>query len=268
MGADLRYRWRVLAADLEIRSSRLRTLDEQRHRLAVGEPSRCRRVARVRQSEWRDRELVLTGEAQRHSTGHQHFQAGCASQELPDLRRGRDDLLEVVEHEQELPVTYGVFEGLQRCARPGFADAQHLGNGGRDQRRISDRRQIDEPNTIREAIQQRGGEREGQARFAGAAGARQREQPHVIPQESTANGGEFPLAPDKRGRRHRQVVAWLTLSDHCGLRASPASYHPSASLPSRPSVAPQVRDDAAIEPVGSLGHLLISSRVSRSPTVR
>ena len=99
---------------------------------------------------------------------------GRGPQDLGDADGGpRQELLQVVEHEQ----------GGQRLEtfleRPGdrharfLADVERRGDRARDQVRIADRGEIDEPCPAREPVRDRRREPEAEARLAGAAGSRQ-----------------------------------------------------------------------------------------------
>ena len=69
-------------------SRRLRTRDKQAHRIRLGE-----RFEDV---------LLLGADHQRRAAGDEHRQCGAGGQQLPNQRCSRDDMLEVVEHEQQL----------------------------------------------------------------------------------------------------------------------------------------------------------------------
>jgi hypothetical protein len=55
-----------------------------------------------------------------------------------------------------------------------------MGEGRQDQRRIGERRQVDEPDAIRELVRQVRGDGECETRLASAPGSRQRDQPGAL----------------------------------------------------------------------------------------
>ena len=65
-------------------SRRLRALDKQPHRIRLGEGF--------------EDVLLLGADLQRRAAGDEHRQRGAGGQQLRQQRRGRDDVLEVVEH--------------------------------------------------------------------------------------------------------------------------------------------------------------------------
>ena len=115
----------------------------------------------------------------------------------------REELLKVVEDEQ----------GRQRLEtlleRPGdrharfLADVERRGDRARDQVRIADRGQVDEPCPAREPIRDRRRKPEAEARLAGAAGSRQGQQ--SCPPKDVAQRLQVIVAADEVRRRRRQV---------------------------------------------------------------
>ena len=86
-----------------------------------------------------------------------------------------------------------------------LAHPHHAGDRRHDQGGIGQRRQIDEPDPIGEALCYllRGGNR--QARLADAAGADQRQQAHVVLGEEAAEEGQLILPPDQPRRLGREM---------------------------------------------------------------
>ena len=85
-----------------------------------------------------------------------------------------------------------------------LAHAQHLGGRAGDQRRIDDRREIDEPDAVRIRVHQVGADLHREARLAEAAHAEQRQQPRLT--EPLLGLRHFALAADERRGLLRQVV--------------------------------------------------------------
>jgi hypothetical protein len=71
---------------------------------------------------------MLAIDVQRLSTGYQDRWASCFRQRRGDVLSGRQDLLEIVEHEQELPLAEVLRQGLLDRPRGHDADAQTPGN--------------------------------------------------------------------------------------------------------------------------------------------
>ena len=81
----------------------------------------------------------------------------------------------------------------------------HPGDRRDHQGRIGERRQIDEPDAIGEALRhlRRGGQR--QTSLADAAGADQRHQAHVVLGEEAAEEGQLIFPPDQPRRLGREM---------------------------------------------------------------
>ncbi len=152
----------------------------------------------------RDLVLVLTRDPEDLPARHDHAETGRGPQDLGDADGGpRQELLEVVEDEQ----------GGQRLEtfleRPGdrharfLADVERRGDRARDQVRIADRGEIDEPRPAREAVRDRRREPKAEPRLAGATGSRQGQESR--PPKDVAQGHEVFVAADEVRRRCRQV---------------------------------------------------------------
>ena len=78
-------------------------LDEQAHRLVLGQPLQGRQTAGHRAGiEEAPRTRALPLILQGHSAGHQHLQVGQAGKQLAHLGSSVDHLLEVVQHQQQV----------------------------------------------------------------------------------------------------------------------------------------------------------------------
>jgi hypothetical protein len=91
---------------------------------------------------------VLGSQSEPRATGHQHLHAGSGGQEISNERGRGQDVLEVVEQEQEVPLPqilrHGLLQTLPRLL------TQPEGRRGRrgDERRIRQPRQIDQEGAI------------------------------------------------------------------------------------------------------------------------
>ena len=130
---------------------------------------------------------------------------GTSRQQSVEVRRGGQQMLQVVHHQQDRPLPE---ERRQRCEgilRRLLAHPHHPGDRRHHQSGIGQRRQIHEPDAIREALRHllRGGNR--QARLADASGADQRQQANVVLGEEAADEGQLVLAPDQSRRLRREM---------------------------------------------------------------
>ena len=134
--------------------------------------------------------------------GDEHLQAGAGGQEVGDERRRVDDLLEVVEHEQELPSRRAAAEPRHRAGRAGSratpsacGDRRARGPG----RGPAARATKPTPSAKSAARSLRDPQR--QAGLADAAGAGQRHQAHARAAQQGADSGELALAADEWSER-------------------------------------------------------------------
>ena len=135
-----------------------------------------------------------------------------------EVRRGGQQVLQVVHHQQDRPLPE---ERRQRSdPAPAARAPHHPGDRRHHQGGIGERRQIDEPDAIGEALRHllRGGNR--QARLADATGPDQRQQAHVVLGEEAADEGQLVLLVDqpRRLRREMHGGSWRRLH---GERAGP-----------------------------------------------
>ena len=111
--ADRRHVGKVLRRMPELAHA----LQQQGDRWDLPEPSRLTVELGRRHFEWSDRNLVLPRNTQRRAAGSDDRQTGTIAHELGDQRRHRQQLLEVVEHQQQVEPTEAVLEGGQRLRR-------------------------------------------------------------------------------------------------------------------------------------------------------
>ena len=203
-GADLRHRLGVLLGQLEAGPHRLGPLDEQPDRVGPAKGLGVGGPCRVGQGQRRHHQLLLPPERERDPAGGQHREPRRGGEQLLDHRAGLPHLLEVVGHEQELPVAEVVAQRLQDGAAGCLGDPQGPGQDGGDQVRVGDRGQVGEEGAVAVAGQQLGRDLEGQAGLAGAAGAGEGEQPG--PSQQPPGLGGLPLPADERGELGGQVA--------------------------------------------------------------
>ena len=114
--------------------------------------------------------LALNG--QRRSTGDQDAQARCRGEQLGHLRRGVEHMLEVVEHEQDIPPSQVAGERLDRQRRTPLAQVQGAHDTGYDQAGIAHGRQRDDGDAVAEPRRQQLGRGQREPRLPDAARAR------------------------------------------------------------------------------------------------
>src|SRR5581483_662379 len=179
------------------RVDRARTRREQRDRLRrrdLGE-----RAAGIGHGQRRDRVLVLAAQAHRHPARRDDAQA----RRIPEQSRNRLgrvlELLEVVEDEEQR----GALQPRGELRR--IVDLERLRDAGADERRVGDRRQVDEGGAVSKTGRERLGHREREPRLPRAAWAGQRHQPDVVAAEDRLDRGQLEPAADERTDRRRQA---------------------------------------------------------------
>jgi hypothetical protein len=152
--ADLGHGGGILIRHGEVQLHRLGALDEQPHRLILGQLFERRQPRAVGERQRRHREFVLAREMQRRPAGDQHLHMGRGGEQRGDKRGSGDHLLEVVEQQQPVCVVQCGRERLKQWLATRLLHAQRRGDGGDDQRGVGDRRKGDEIHPIREVVEQ------------------------------------------------------------------------------------------------------------------
>lgn len=148
---------------------------------------------------------VFLGEAQAVAAGGEDTDAGGAVQQGGgEFGAGGQQMLAVVEDEQQPPVPYLLHEGVQRGLRGVVVQAERVGGGERDERRVVQACQVHEAHAVREGAGHPGREARGEPGLADAAGSGERDQPSAGQQ--LAAFGQFVPAVDETGRLGRQVT--------------------------------------------------------------
>ena len=204
--ADLDDRRRVVVGDREVGPDRARPVDEQLDRL---DPCHLRgRHAAAglgRQAERRDRVDVLDPDAERLAAGDQELDLGARVEQLGRHPGGGRDLLEVVEHQQDLALAQAF--GQRLADRTGGHLAHADGATERQDQAIgvAAGRHVDERDAVAKPRRLLAGGPDGQARLARPARARQRQQPDRRVLEVALDRFELGPATDERRRRDRQA---------------------------------------------------------------
>lgn len=149
--------------------------------------------------------LVLARQVQGHPAGGQDPQVRGLVQE-PMHRGGRlNYLLDVVQHQQDVPVAEAVRQRLQWLHGRIHPHAERRGDRGGNKPRVGDRAQIDQPHAVVEPVDLLRSDAQGQPSLAGTAGPDQRHQPGAG--EQVAELRDLPFASDERGTGRWQVRA-------------------------------------------------------------
>ncbi len=145
---------------------------------------------------------VLCGKGERHATRGKHGKGGYARQQVRDDLARVHQLLQVIDHQEHLPASVEVGCQIGDVVGPGQGCSHGLGDRRRDQRRVSDRGEVDEPGgSARGPDVLGGGERE--AGLADTSAACQRHQPGIA-REQRQHLGELALPAHQRCCRRRQ----------------------------------------------------------------
>jgi hypothetical protein len=202
--ADLGDRGGVLVAHAEVGLGSLRPLDEQGHRLVLGERLQAREVRRVGHGQRRDEVLALPVDPQGAAARHEHDELRGCAQQLAHQRGGIGELLEVVQDEEEPPATKVLAEGGHRVQAAAVGEAELMGDRSRDELRVPDGAERHEEDPIGEGVCHAGGHLERQPGLAGPARSGEREEPRLA--DERRHLAELALAAQEAGDLRGQVV--------------------------------------------------------------
>jgi hypothetical protein len=118
-------------------------------------------------------------------------------------RRARQQVLEVVQHDQDLPLAQLAHQVLHQRPVPGVLQPDVLGDRRRHQPRIPDRRQRDEIDAVRVVVGHRRGHGDAQPGLAAAARPGQRDQ--IAPRQQLFRLRQLAFPADEAGQRLRQA---------------------------------------------------------------
>ena len=170
--------------------------------------SSCRgrgRTTRVRGRERRDAPGQLARDAERLTARGEDPQTGSVAEEAIDqLGRDLDDVLAVVQdHQRPLGGDMLGDRVRQRPSRD-VADTEGGGDGRRDERRIRQRRQIDEPDTVIEGLEQVGSGLQSEPRLPGPAGPDERHETMLA--HEVGHGRQVGCPADEARQLGREVM--------------------------------------------------------------
>jgi hypothetical protein len=196
--------YRIVLGQRHVGLNRRGPLHKECHRRIVGHLVENPETVRGGQGERSQRKLVLSPYMEGFPTGGKHGEPGTGCQEPDDLRRGREDLLAVVQDEQES------LRGQERGERGDESPPKHLpdaergGQGGHYQASIGEGREIDEDHPVGKGLVQPAGDRDRQPRLAHPPGAGESQQPDSIVLQGGSQRRELRLAPNEPSQWHRQ----------------------------------------------------------------
>jgi hypothetical protein len=176
---------------------------EEAHRLILAD-GRWRR-GRVGQRQRGDGVRLLAGEPQHCSAGGEDGEVGTGAQQIGDERCRVEDVLEVVQDQQRLPLPEELAQALLRRPRGRLPRTESLGDGRGNQDRIADRGEGNEPDAIGELGGDLLGDPDRQPRLADPARTGQGDQADAGPAEQGDDRRDLPLPADEAGERQRQV---------------------------------------------------------------
>jgi hypothetical protein len=159
----------------------------------------------ARQLQRGDRQLVFPPQVEWSAAGHDHLHARPRRQELPDDRSGIEHLLEVVQDQQRRLVAKEPCHDLSRWLATNVPQPQLAGDRLDDQMRVGDRRQVDEPDTVVEFVDDARPELDGQACLPNTGRTGEREESDVGAYQLSASRRQIALAADDWVRLRRQV---------------------------------------------------------------
>jgi len=99
-----------------------------------------------------------------------------------------------------------LLQGFEHRTASDIAHSDRLRDRGDHERRVADRRQLDEEDAVLVRVDQLSRHLHAEPGLAGPAGAGQRHQPDVLAAEQPVQGPDLALPPDQRRRLDRQVV--------------------------------------------------------------
>ena len=163
----------------------------------------------------RYREFLFAINPQARPAGDQDLERWAGFQCFGHHGRGREDLFEVVQHEQERSrVLQLIADELRDGAVGDLLDFERVRESGCHQVRVRDGSQTDKLNARREPVRNGGGYSDRQPRFSGASRAREAQKPDIRPEQQFGGFRQLLFASDERSARGWQIVALLGL--RCG----------------------------------------------------
>jgi hypothetical protein len=182
----------------------LRALDEQLH--GFGTPHRFRVRGSVGQRQRGQRIGLLTRYAQWLTTGgHNRRFRSRMKHGVGEARTSLQQVLAIVQQQQQLAALDSRAQGLQDRLPRRLMHAQHLGHRARHQRRIGQRGQVHEPDTVAVGGHHLSRRLQREPSLADAADTNKSQQ--ACAGQQPLDVDQLPFAADERRQRLRQIRA-------------------------------------------------------------
>ena len=185
----------------------MRAQDKEAHRRQLREGLGFWQMGKIGERERGNRELLLPGEMEGGSAGDEYAEARTGGEQGSQLRRRLEQVLEVVQQQQQMPVAQCGAHLFLHGKLSGFPQAERLGDRCHDPHGIAHRGERHEAGPIGEIVQQRLRHRQPQACFAHTTGPREGQQAHLGTAQERAGRCQLVLAPDQRGEWCGQVIS-------------------------------------------------------------
>ena len=200
--------------DLERRARGGRALDEQVRRLERHQRRYGDVPAGFGHRKRRDGVRAFARDAQRLPAGRQDLQTRSgAEQPRCEVRTRLHQVLAIVENDEEAALRDELFQRLDNRAPCLLDDAEHRRNRLRNESRIAQRRELDEPDSIRVFVENVGRDLQRQTGLSEAAAAEQRheagarnERFDLLELTAPADEGRRPAAAGRRGQRFERYA--------------------------------------------------------------
>ena len=125
---------------------------------------------------------------------------------MVDHRCGLGDLLQVVEHQQGVPVLQVLLEVVQQGTAGCFIDTQDLRDGGDDHPGIGNVGEGHEKSPVTELMDHLRGQLQREPRLPYSSRPREREKPHTLVEQGRAGARQLLFPADERRGLWREVV--------------------------------------------------------------
>ena len=152
-GADLRHRRRVRRGQRELRVDRPGALDEEAHGRRAGQHVEPRPAGEVGDGQRLDRPPSFAGDPERLAARRQDVEVRAGRQQgFGEPGTGLDQVLAVVQHQQQALPPQVAEQRIRDRHVLDLAHAQRPGDAPRHEGRARRRRQVDEPDAVRETL--------------------------------------------------------------------------------------------------------------------
>ena len=129
---------------------------------------------------------------------------GRGGEQVADQRRGRQHLLEVVEHQEQVPVAEVPRHAVGQRPVARLPHAEGLRDRRGDEGGVADRGEGDEDDAVGEVAAQLLRDPQGEARLADAAGTGQGQEADAVAAQQVAHGGDLGVPTDEGREGDRQ----------------------------------------------------------------